>query len=85
MSVPVMGYSNDEKETVIVYDYETGLYNIYTNVPSHITKCMKQYKDFGIKVLTVHESGNPSCIEVRNVPKAISFRNPSKSKTKITE
>ena len=31
MSISVMTCSNEEKETVIVFDYITGLYNIYTN------------------------------------------------------
>lgn len=80
MKETVMSYSNDEKETLINYDYLTGLYSIYTNVPSHITQCYKKYSDYDIKVISVHQSGAPSCVEVRNVPKAISFRKSTKTK-----
>ena len=82
MSIPIMTYSNDEKETVIVFDYVTNLYSIYTNVPGHITKCMKQYGNYNIKIISVHEIGKPSCIEVRDVPNAITFRSPLKRKPK---
>ena len=78
MDVPVVGYSAEERETVILYDYELGIYNIHTNVPTHVTKCMKQYKDYEIKVISVTPSGEPNCIKVRNVPNAITFRNPKK-------
>ena len=78
MNIPVLGYSAEERETIILFDYETKLYNIYTNVPSHKTKCMKQYSGYNIKIETVTPSGEPSCIRVNGVPNAITFRNPKK-------
>ena len=80
MNIPVLGYSADERETVILYDNETKLWNLYTNVPTHITKCMKQYSDYNIKIETVTPSGEPSCIRIDGVPNAITFRSPEKRK-----
>lgn len=36
-----MAYSNDEKETSCVYDYMTKEWNVYTCVPTHLTKLCK--------------------------------------------
>jgi len=36
-----MGYSSDEMETSCVYDYLAKCWDVYTCVPSHITKLLK--------------------------------------------
>ena len=36
-----MGYKRDEMETVCTYDYKTKSWEVYTNVPKHITKLSK--------------------------------------------
>lgn len=36
-----MAYTNDEKETSCTYDYMTKEWNVYTCVPTHLTKLGK--------------------------------------------
>lgn len=36
-----MGYSKDEMETTLAFDYETGKWNVYSTVPKHIRKLME--------------------------------------------
>ncbi|MFJ7585623.1 hypothetical protein [Bacillus cereus] len=33
-----MAYSKEEQETTLVFDYSTGLWTVYSNVPKHIRK-----------------------------------------------
>ena len=69
----VMNFSNDEKETVILYDYLSDTYTISTNVKKHITICMKKYADY-VTIDTVDKNGMPTSISVKGVKDVISFR-----------
>ena len=69
---PVMTFSKDEMETVILYDYLTDTYSIETNVQKHITTIMKRYSN--VEVLYVNDNGNPTSVRVTGVKNAITFR-----------
>lgn len=61
-----MIFNKEEQETVITYEAETGEWNFYTCVPSHIKSFMKNpilNKD-NFKILTSSE-GNPTSIEFK--------------------
>ncbi|CAM3464476.1 hypothetical protein EDM52_18465 [Brevibacillus invocatus] len=41
-----MNYTNEEKETVCVYDYIDGIWDVYSCVPRHLTKLRKIAEPF---------------------------------------
>ena len=69
---PVMKFSKDEMETVILYDYLTDTWSIETNVQKHITILMKRYSN--VEVVYVNKEGNPTSVRVTGVKNAITFR-----------
>ena len=69
---PVMTFSRDEQETVILYDYLTDTWSIETNVQKHITKLMKRYSN--VEVLYINKEGKPTSVRVTGVKDAITFR-----------
>ena len=61
-----MKFNKEEQETVITYEAETGKWNFYTCVPSHINSYMKNpiLNKENINVLTSYE-GKPTSIEFK--------------------
>ena len=85
-NIPVIGYSREEQETVCLYDKENGKWSVYSNVQKHISKLIKQYGNddcVDFKVVSVHESGSPSCVNIKGLPDVISFR--TTAKREVTE
>jgi hypothetical protein len=67
-----MGYSKEEQETMLVFDYSTGLWNVYSTVPKHIRKLSQLCE------LITLESENDRPIAVKGIltEKQVSMRNP---------
>lgn len=70
----VFTYSEDEKETILSFDYKNKVWNIWTSVPTHITKLLK-LKDSNLEVDTVNDTGTITAIKGSIGAKQISFRN----------
>lgn len=65
-----MGYSFDEQETTLVFDYLLGKWSVYSSVPKHIRRLEK------LCDLTILESENGKPIAVKGVlaEKQVSMR-----------
>lgn len=70
----VFSYSEDEKETILSFDYKNKVWNVWTSVPTHITKLLR-LKDNNLEVDTVNENGTITAIKGILKPNQISFRN----------
>lgn len=70
----VFSYSESEKETILNFDYKNKVWNIWTSVPTHITKLLK-LKNNNFIVDTVTDSGTITSIKGTLELKQISFRN----------
>lgn len=70
----VFTYSEDEKETILRYDYKNKVWEVWTSVPSHITRILKlKYNNFDVD--TVTDTGSITAIKGKLGQKQISFRN----------
>lgn len=72
---PIFTYANDEKETILNYDYENKIWNVWTNVTSHITKILKLNCINTLEIESVNENGTITAIKAIIREKGISFRN----------
>ena len=70
----VFTYAEEEKETTLIFDYKNKIWNVWTSVPTHITKLLK-LKDNNFKVDSVTKTGTITSIKGTLFPKQISFRN----------
>lgn len=70
----VFTYSEEEKETILRYDYKNKVWEVWTSVPSHITRILK-LKDNNFDVDTVTDTGSITAIKGTLNQKQISFRN----------
>ena len=69
--------SQEERETLLRYDYLDKYWYVETSVPTHITKFKKQ--GWEIISQTVNENGNIQVVEFKcNNPSSISIRNANK-------
>lgn len=75
-----MGYSREEQETSLVFDYSTGEWTVYSTVPKHIRKLAN------LTELIVIESEDDRPIAVRGTltEKQVSMKNVPK-KREMTE
>lgn len=75
---------NEEKETLLRYDYIEKCWYVDTSVPSHITKFKKQ--GWEIVSQTVNEQGVIQAVEFKcNNPSSISINKAEKRKKEMTE
>lgn len=70
----VFTYSEDEKETILNFDYKNKVWNVWTSVPTHITKLLK-LKNNNFIVDTVTNTGAITSIKGTLKANQISFRN----------
>lgn len=70
----VFTYSEDEKETILNFDYKNKVWNVWTSVPTHITKLLK-LKNSNFIVDTVTNTGAITSIKGTLKANQISFRN----------
>lgn len=73
MKIVDKGYSREEMETTCNYDYVNGEWDIYTTVPKHITKLLKQYGD-KVEVLEKIDGGREVAVRVTIQEDIITFR-----------
>lgn len=77
-NVEVFTFTGCEKETVLNYIYEDGVWDVWSTVPSHITKLMRLnggevYPD------AVNENGRVTAVRGKlSSPSMVGFRNISK-------
>jgi hypothetical protein len=64
-------YSKSEQETVLVFNYEDGDWDCYSNVPKHIRKLMSVGE---MKVLET-EDGRPIAVRGKLSEKQVSMKN----------
>lgn len=69
----VFTYAEEEKETTLIFDHKNKIWNVWTSVPTHITKLLK-LKDNNFKVDSVTEVGTITAIKGTLLPKQISFK-----------
>ncbi|MDZ5022857.1 hypothetical protein [Clostridium perfringens] len=69
----VFTYSEDEKETILNFDYRNKVWNVWTSVPTHITKLLK-LKNNNFIVGTVTNTGAITSIKGTLRANQISFR-----------
>lgn len=70
----VFTYSEDEKETILNFDYKNKVWNVWTSVPTHITKLLR-LKNNNFIVDTVTSTGSITSIKGTLRANQISFRN----------
>ncbi|MDK0980682.1 hypothetical protein P5F73_14465 [Clostridium perfringens] len=70
----VFTYSEDEKETILNFDYKNKVWNVWTSVPNHITKLLR-LKNNNFIVDTVTNAGTITSIKGKLRANQISFRN----------
>lgn len=80
----VFTYSEDEKETILRYDYKNKVWEAWTSVPSHITRILK-LKDNNFDVDTVTDTGSITAIKGTLDQKQISFRNVKEISRELSE
>ncbi|MBG3195539.1 hypothetical protein I4654_03510 [Staphylococcus aureus] len=59
------GYSREDRETTLNYDYENQEWIAYSSVPTHITRMTKLYGD-DVEVLERLESGTAVLVRAKN-------------------
>lgn len=65
-----MAYSKEEQETTLVFDYSTGLWNVYSTVPKHIRKLSKL-----TELITLEsEDGRPIAVKGTLTEKQVSMK-----------
>ncbi len=67
------GYSREDRETTLNYDYENQEWIAYSSVPTHITRMTKLYGD-DVEVLERLESGTAVLVRAKLPKSAIGFR-----------
>lgn len=67
-----MSYTKSEQETVLVFDYEENVWNVYSTVPKHIRKLM----NIGDMVIKEEEEGRPISISGILSEKQVSMKKP---------
>ncbi|HCY0678075.1 TPA: hypothetical protein O0623_002458 [Staphylococcus aureus] len=67
------GYSREDRETTLNYDYENQEWIAYSSVPTHITRMTKLYSD-DVEVLERLESGTAVLVRAKLPKSAIGFR-----------
>lgn len=65
-----MGYSREEQETTLVFDYSTGEWSVYSTVPKHIRKLSKLCD---LKTLE-SEDGRPIAVQGTLTEKQVSMK-----------
>ena len=76
--------SQEERETLLRYDYLDQCWYVETSVPTHITKFKKQ--GWEIVSQTVNENGNVQVVEFKcDNPSSITIGKAEKRKIQITE
>ena len=70
----VFTYSENEKETILNFDYKNKVWNVWTSVPTHITKLLK-LKNNNFIVDSVLSTGYITSIKGTLKLKQVSFRN----------
>lgn len=65
-----MGYSKEEQETNLNFDYSTGLWTAYSTVPKHIRKLQKIAQ---VKVLE-SENDRPIAVQASLTEKQVSMK-----------
>lgn len=65
-----MGYSKEEQETSLVFDYSTGIWSVYSTVPKHIRKLSNLTELNVIK----SEDGKPIAVKGELTEKQVSMR-----------
>ncbi|MCX0355261.1 hypothetical protein LI064_12110 [Clostridium perfringens] len=70
----VFTYSEDEKETILNFDYKNKVWNVWTSVPAHITKLLR-LKNNNFDVDTVTNTGTITSIKGTLKLKQIGFKN----------
>jgi hypothetical protein len=68
-----MGYSKDEMETILNFDYETGTWDVYSTVPKHIRKIQSLLGE-DVKVLD-SEDDRPIAVRGTLSEKQVSMKN----------
>lgn len=76
---PVMSFTKEEMETVLLYDYITDTWSVHTNVPRHISRLFKVVDEDKIEVLSVTKNGKPNQIQAKGLKKLVGFRNTKES------
>lgn len=72
--VEIFSFSKEEKETVLNFKYDEGVWNVWSSVPNHITRLLK-LKGANIQVDSVSETGYITSVKGTLSKKMISFRN----------
>ncbi|MHD0383183.1 hypothetical protein MUA31_09975 [Staphylococcus simulans] len=67
------GYSSEDKDISMCYDYISKKWIVYSRVPSNITKLFKLYPD-KVEIIEQLESGKPVLVRVILPREAVSFR-----------
>jgi hypothetical protein len=67
-----MGYIKEEQETVLVFDYFTGEWNVYSTVPKHIRKLMS----LGEMKIIESEDDRPIAVQGKLPEKFVAMRKP---------
>lgn len=76
--------SQEERETLLRYDYLDKCWYVETSVPTHITKFKKQ--GWEIVSQTVNENGNVQVVEFKcDNPSSITIGQAEKKKRELTE
>lgn len=70
----VFSYSEYEKETILRYNYKNKVWEVWTSVPTHMTRILK-LKDNNFDVDTVTDTGSITAIKGTLDAKQVSFRN----------
>lgn len=69
----VRNYSSEEKEGILIYDYEQKLWLGETNVPYQITQAYKKFPQ-NIEIVTVGLNGQPTMIKFKVPKSCVSLR-----------
>lgn len=86
MKIKKINYSisQEERETLLRYDYLDQCWYVETSVPTHITKFKKQ--GWEIVSQTVNENGNVQVVEFKcNNPSSVTIGKAEKKKRELTE
>ncbi|MBT2735154.1 hypothetical protein [Bacillus sp. ISL-7] len=67
-----MGYTKEEQETTLVFDYSTGLWNVYSTVPKHIRKLSLLCELITLEL----ENDRPIAVKGILTEKQVAMRNP---------
>lgn len=60
----------EEQETVLVYEYETDTWSLYTCVRKHITRLMKVFSEEQFDKISRNEDGRIIAVQIDGVPEA---------------